>query len=390
MKIAFIVSSAELGRDGVGDYSRALAEELSGMGHEVYLVALNDRCIGAVMEEEQPSGVRSVRTLRLPESMPWEERIAIAASRLDAFQPIWVSLQFVPYGFHRKGLIFGFARRLRRLVAGRKLHVMFHELWIGTSMDSPFKDRLVGAMQRHCLIRLVRKLAPAAVHTSNPAYSAFLARDGIRAGILPLFGTVPIQADSGTEQAPALFRQQGVDLSQPARSAYWVGGIFGAIHPEWTPEPFFSELAAVAASEKKTVVIAGMGRFGSAGDRRWTEMVRTFGDRFRFALLGPLPAGTLSHVLRVLDFGISTTPWMLFGKSATGAAMTDHGIPVVVTRDDWRPRPALDVECNVSPLVRRPDAGTMKNFAGFLAGKREPFSARPALVKQLLEALAAH
>ena len=52
---------------------------------------------------------------------------------------------------------------------------------------------------------------------------------------------------------------------------------------------------------------------------------------------------TISQVLRVLDFGISTTPWRAFGKSGAGAAMTDHGLPVVVTMAGGYAREIEDV-----------------------------------------------
>jgi hypothetical protein len=35
-----------------------------------------------------------------------------------------------------------------------------------------------------------------------------------------------------------------------------------------------------------------------------------------------------------VDFGIAATPRALIGKSATAAAMLEHGLPVIVNRDD--------------------------------------------------------
>jgi len=57
-----------------------------------------------------------------------------------------------------------------------------------------------------------------------------LASHGIRAEMLPLFGNIPVNADKSTDRVMELFRQQGVDVATPARDAWWVGGIFGAIH----------------------------------------------------------------------------------------------------------------------------------------------------------------
>jgi len=274
MKVAFLCSSLEPGCDGVGDYVRGLAAELAGLGHEVGAVALNDRFVEAVVEGEQMAGTKAMRVLRLPANQTWKTRLPVAGTFLDGFQPDWVSLQLVAYGYHPKGLIFGFAGWLRRLVENRKLHLMAHELWIGEAVGSPLKPRLVGALQCHLIRRLVRTLAPAVIHTSNPAYVAMLRRSGIHAQILPLFGNIEVQADRRPDETARMFQQHGIDLSIPERNAFWVGAIFGAIHPEWKSGPFFDELAIAAEREGKTVVIAGIGRFGAAGDRVWADTVR--------------------------------------------------------------------------------------------------------------------
>ena len=386
MSVALICGSLEPGCDGVGDYSRELAAELIGQGRSACVISLADRHVKLIAEERQDAGGIPVLALRIPDSMPWPQRIAAAREFMERMGVSRISFQFVPYTYSPKGVVRTAVPYLVRLAEGRTVHMMFHELWIGNSMNSPFKHRLVGAIQRHYVISLVRKLAPAAVHTSNPVYAAFLARYGIRAGVLPLFGNVPVHPHAGTERALDIFRKAGVDLCVPERAAYWVGGIFGSIHPEWTPEPFFTELAKVAAREDRMIVIAGIGRFGLKGDLIWAGMVRRYADRFRFALLGPLPAESISQVFRVLDFGISTTPWRVLGKSSTGASMSDHGLPIIVTRDDWRPRPALDVEFNYSPLIRRSEPGQLDDFAHFLASKCEPASTRPAVARRFIEA----
>lgn len=387
MKIAFIVGSLEPGCDGVGDYARALAAEIIRQGHGACVISLADRRVDVVAEGTQEASGVAVPALRFPDSLPWEQRVGVVREFMQRAGVSHVSFQFVPYSYSPKGVIRTAVPFLLRVAEGRKSHVMFHELWIGNHIGASLKDRFVGALQRRYLFRFLRKLAPAVVHTSNPAYAAFLARDGIRADILPLFGNIPIAADSGTDEALGLFRDAGIDLSTRGRPAHWVGGIFGSIHPEWNPDLFFSELAAVAARENKSVVIAGMGRFGAKGDQIWSEMVRVWGDRFRFALMGPLEVGKLSHVFRMLDFGISTGPWRNFGKSSVGASLTDHGLPVIATRDDWRPRLPGEVDYGGRALLQRYEPGTLGDFPAFLARKREPAGTCPSVAKRFAEAL---
>ncbi len=47
MRIAFVTSGLEPGRDGVGDYTSGLAEECARRGHTVTQIALNDPFITA-------------------------------------------------------------------------------------------------------------------------------------------------------------------------------------------------------------------------------------------------------------------------------------------------------------------------------------------------------
>ena len=69
--------------------------------------------------------------LRLPEVLPWAERLVSARAWLARIQPDWLSLQFVIYGYAKKGLPWRLAHRLGALCDSWRVHVMVHETWIG-------------------------------------------------------------------------------------------------------------------------------------------------------------------------------------------------------------------------------------------------------------------
>jgi hypothetical protein len=106
MRIAFLCGGLGLG--GVADYSRYLAGALKAHGVESLILGLADRDAGEV--------ARSAETLALPGALPWRQRIEAAEAALAAFAPDWVSLQFVPFAFNRKGVVALEARWLRRLL----------------------------------------------------------------------------------------------------------------------------------------------------------------------------------------------------------------------------------------------------------------------------------
>jgi hypothetical protein len=131
--------------------------------------------------------------------------------------------------------------------------------------------------------------------------------------------------------------------------------MFGTLHPVWPPQPLLAELQAAADAAGKRVALVSAGRLG-AGETVWAAMAAEYGETVPMLRLGEQTAARLSQLFNTVDFGVATTPLALIGKSATVAAMFDHGLPVVVNRDDcrWPSSTALDAReaALVIPMVR--------------------------------------
>ena len=130
MNITFVCSALESGRDGVGDYCRRLGGALVGLGHEVHLIALHDKWINEIQTEKY----QNLSVLRIPAETWMSQVLFITQESIRTLRPDWLSLQYVCYGFHPKGLAWRWNplfRNLANLVPRR--HLMFHELWIGQS-----------------------------------------------------------------------------------------------------------------------------------------------------------------------------------------------------------------------------------------------------------------
>jgi hypothetical protein len=269
-------------------------------------LALNDRYVrGAEVGEG---------TLRLGAEMRWDVRVEQAREAVERFGADVVSLQWVPYAFHDRGIPWGIEKGLGRIVAGRMAHVMCHEIWIGAEIGASLGHRVTGAAQRGVMRRVFRALRPACVQTSNAAYAGLLRSAGIEAEVLPMSGAIPVTGEHAR-------REEGVVRI----------GMFGTLHPQWPPEPLLGRLRELG----ERIEIEHMGRMGD-GDAVWREMERRHGREFGFKLHGEQPAARVSQFLMEMDFGIATTPLALIGKSATAAAMLEHGLPVIVNRDDVR------------------------------------------------------
>lgn len=352
-RIAFLCGCAEPGKDGVGDYTALLAAECERRGNATLRIALND---SYVTEARETSA-----TLRLGAASGWPGRFERARDAVERFGADTVSLQWVPYAFHPKGIPRGIEKGLARITGGRTTHVMCHEIWIGAELKASLARRLAGAAQRAVLKRILRSLRPAIVDTSNPAYAALLAAAGIEAGVLPLFGSIPIAA-AATARDPAVARF----------------GMFGELHPEWPPEPLFGTLRELG----KRVEIAHIGRIGR-GEALWCGIERRYGSEFGFKRHGEQSPARISQFLMNMDFGIATTPLALLGKSGTAAAMLEHGLPVIVNRDDVRypgiktggtPEGVIVMDASLIPALRA-------------AKRRAPHSRLSAVADQFLGCL---
>ena len=114
-------------------------------------------------------------------------------------------------------------------------------------------------------------------------------------------------------------------------------------------------------------------------------MVRRYENEFGFKRYGEQPAERISRFLTEMDFGIATTPLALIGKSATAAAMLEHGLPVIANRDDVRyagitPGPAPEG-------IIEMDEGMLEALRA--AKRREPRSRLPAVAQQFLQSVQA-
>lgn len=349
MMIAFVAGSLEPGKDGVGDYTRALVRELIARDHSCALLAIADRHTAVPIAGRDISGAQ---VMRLPFEMPWAQRFRAAGKFLRVTMPDCVSLQFVPYSFQRRGLVGALAAAVPDLVGPSRLHVMFHEIWIDGGRS--WLQRAVSAGQRRAILRIVRHPA-AAVHTSNGTYRQVLAGYGIQADVLPLFGSVPVALCGAEPWFARELSAAGCDALDGARDRWWLFAFFGALHPVWPPLPLLDRLRGAGAGLDKRIALLSVGRLGS-GERLWTEMARVHTD-IPMIRLGEQPVERISHVLQTVDFGIATTPRALIGKSATAAAMFEHGLPVIVNREDccWEGPPTIDPR-EAALIIRLDDA----------------------------------
>ena len=328
MRITFLTGSLEAGQDGVGDYTALLAGECGRLGAAVQVAAIADRHLGSIAASA--SG-----PLRLPHSMPWSTRLALLERHVRDFDPDWVSVQFVPYSFHRWGIAVRACEGLRRMTRRARLHVMLHEIW--TAGNGSLRERAVGAAQRWTLQRLCRRAS--VVHTSNGTYQHMVRTAGIDAALLPLFGSVEVTEPAGRGWLERACAEAGAPAIACERDQWWLAVMFGTLHPNWPPQPFIDRLRSAARESGKQVALISIGRLGP-GEALWERMRASHGVTMPMVRFGEQSPARISELFQAADFGVATSPLTLLGKSATAAAMFEHGLPVIVNRNDGPRTPA--------------------------------------------------
>ena len=314
MKIIFLCGSLEPGRDGVGDYVRQLALELQRQGQQVAAIALNDRHITEETVLAPLLAGEELSVLRLPASWAARRRFQRACQWVEAFQPTWVSLQFVPYAFHPKGLPISLGSRLLRLTRGRQVHLMMHEGWVGSEPGTGLKRRLLAQLQKMMVNNLIAQLRPAVIHTHLPVYRTRLQRLGWRILPLPLFSNIPVLPHLSPETDPTIFRV-GI-FSQAATSG-----------------PFIDFLAALTTQlterhprcQVQVLLVGGELTKMQALKKVLEVMVGLNGQVHHAGFLDP---AQLSAALQSCQLGLTPVPRNGLGKSGSVAAFLARGIPV--------------------------------------------------------------
>ncbi len=322
----------------MGDYTRRLAGELIRQGCPSVALALNDPQVSGPVLESQALEGTLVSVFRLPATMPWPARVQAARRWLAKVDADWLSVQFVPFGFHPKGLCFGLGQQLAAMNGQSSWHVMLHELWLGLGEKSPLKHRLWGALQRRIVLDLLTRLHPRIVHTQADSYRMVLGREKITASILPLFSNIPrTEGDGWHGLLEPLVREAA---GQPqARNELYLAGILGRVHPEWNVvEAVDTLLPAVKRCQRRlALVFLGHSQLSSEAAGRLQNGLH---NRATVVLAGARPAEEISRMLQALDVGLATSPRQIIQKSGSAAAMLEHGLRLLVTRDDWRLRGA--------------------------------------------------
>ncbi len=312
MQILFITPTYEPGKDGVGDYTHRLIKEVCCQNPQTRckVISWNDDFALEIHQTDE--------YLRLPTQLSEREKISLAKAYANTFSPDWISLQWVPYGYHPKGLFFEQISSFAKVTTGKPLQLMVHETWVGAKIESTVKEKVIGYAQRHLFKTIIKRLKPEVVHTQSKAYQHLLANIGIRASLLPLFSNIE-------PTCPSIEPREDNEIRL---------GFFGAIHPGTLLERCIPKILKLGKQLSREVHIFQAGRLDQTGRLLFEQWQDKWSDEIQFHSLGEMDTKDVSNYLSSLDIGLSTNPLALLDKSGSIAAMVEHRLPIISLRDD--------------------------------------------------------
>jgi hypothetical protein len=317
MRVLFICGSAQPQRCGVGDYTRRLAGELIRQGNQASIISLMDPDILKSVIETQMDVNTSVTVFRLPYSNGYSHNCIEAKSFVDNFNPDWLSLQYVPFSFHPKGLPVGLSKHLKLLTEGRHFQIMFHELWVGINQSMGIKLKVWGKMQLELIFSLIKNLDPDIVHTQTGLYQAKLSKHGIQAQLLPLFSNIPLEIS----QLNIYDGKSGFKKNDAVSLV-----LFGSIHKNAPIQQFALELKTYSEKISKNIKLVILGRSGKEAER-WSDEFRNL--NMEVDSFGEQSDINISKILGESDYGITTSAFDILEKSGSVAAMVEHGLNII-------------------------------------------------------------
>ena len=290
MKICFITGQKESKQCGITDYVELLAKELEKLGHEIEQYFINKD---------------SAESTGLPNA--------------DLY-----SIQFAPYAYADNGMPKTILNFLAKELCSKRVHLNFHEIWVGAYPRANWKERGIGWLQKMLILGFINKCKPVWITSSNAAALDRLKQAGVPAMFLYLFGNIPYSANSKATTKGHMLKV----------------AFFGTPYADFPYDKlgnFFSTLSK-NSGKKVEIILIGRQRDDTGSNYLYAMCKK---HEFFIERTGELSTDLISELLQKCTLGVSTTPYDVIGKSGAMSAMLEHGLPVLAYDDGDTPLESL-------------------------------------------------
>jgi hypothetical protein len=205
---------------------------------------------------------------------------------------------------------------LARKLQNKRVHLNFHEIWVGAYPRANWMERGIGWLQKNFILYFIKKCKPAWITSSNAAALDRLKVAGIPARFLYLFGNIPysktFKVSPDTDMMKVSF--------------------FGTLYDDFPYHKLgdFLSILSKISGKKLEIILIGRQREDAGSDHLYSMCKK---NEFVIERTGELSTNLISGKLQECSLGVSTTPYDVIGKSGSTAAMFEHGLPVLAYDD---------------------------------------------------------
>jgi hypothetical protein len=288
--------------------------------------------------------------------LPLNSKSCLVKLSKDVPRAEYYSLQFAPFSWANKGISGKKLLKLARALEAKKLHVNFHEIWVGDYHNAKLNEKILGWFQKREILEFLKIAKPFWVTSSNSAALARLRNAGVKAEYLYLFGNIPY---SHSEQ---------IKTSNEISVVF-----FGTLYEKFPFDILAKNLDEISKSLDKTIHIIIMGR---QRENEGLKRIKRICQEYFFLLSqrGEQQSKVISKEFQNCDLGISTTPYDILGKSGATAAMLEHGLPILTHDDEDTPKDKLFVMQEFQDQVfLLNDSLLTQKLISFFKKPRKPF-----------------
>jgi glycosyltransferase involved in cell wall biosynthesis len=178
MKIVFLTRNYPPTICGVGDYTHYLAQEMTQKGNEVSVICFDD---------QMPIQSDKIKVFPIVNRLNTEGVVAMS-NLIKSIKPDWFITQYVPHGFHPKGLPFAFPKLYRQLnLLNVPILTVFHEVKIRP--EKHLKTRILSFLQAKLADSIANKSAK--IVTSIDFYKDYLKSFAHKISLVPIPSNIP-------------------------------------------------------------------------------------------------------------------------------------------------------------------------------------------------------
>jgi hypothetical protein len=323
LKICFISVQKESKQCGISDYVELITQELEKLGHEIERYFINKEC-GQLTD--------------LPDA--------------DLY-----SFQFAPYAYANNGMPKTILNFLAKELCSKRVHLNFHEIWVGAYPRANWKERGIGWLQKMLILGFINKCKPVWITSSNAAALDRLKLAGVPAMFLYLFGNMPYSDNF-----------KATPKGRTLKVAF-----FGTPYADFPYDKlgnFFSTLSNTSG-KKLEIILIGRQREDAGSEYLYSMCKR---NDFLIERTGELSTNLISEQLHKCSLGVSTTPFDVIGKSGATAAILEHGLPVLAYDDGDTPQESLFIpEPFKDQIFLINDQSSVEKLLQYIEKPRKPF-----------------